>query len=60
MTSLQIVRTPRTDAEARLVALVSAGVPLSLLLDLSCPDPHSAELYVEETASLDWLLPQVS
>lgn len=31
-----------------IVALLKAGIPPSLLLDLACPDPHSAELYETE------------
>lgn len=29
-------------------ALLRAGVPLTLLLDLAQPDPRSAEIYVRE------------
>jgi len=32
------------------VALLEAGIPLSLLLDLAQPDPHSQELYAFEGA----------
>ena len=32
-------------------ALLRAGIPLSLLLDLAGSDPHSAELYMTEPAS---------
>ena len=38
---------PATRAEA----LLRAGVPLSLLLDLAIGDPHSDELYALERAS---------
>ena len=31
------------------VALLEAGIPLSLLLDLAGPDPHSEELYAVES-----------
>jgi hypothetical protein len=37
--------------EDRVVALLRAGVPLSLLLDLAGGDPHSEELYERERAS---------
>lgn len=32
------------------VALLEAGIPITLLLDLAGPDPHSEELYVVESA----------
>jgi hypothetical protein len=38
---------PVTRAEA----LLRAGIPLSLLLDLAGSDPHSDELYALERAS---------
>lgn len=41
---------PRTDARSCVVALLEAGIPLSLLLDLAQPDPHSQELYAFEGA----------
>ena len=31
-----------------IVALLKAGIPPSLLLDLALPDPHSEELYAVE------------
>jgi hypothetical protein len=34
--------------------LLAAGVPLTLLLDLATPI-HSAELYLTEAGSADWL-----
>ena len=42
---------PRSNGEGRVVALLRAGVPLSLLLDLAGGDPHSEELYELERAS---------
>ncbi|MCU1592662.1 MAG: hypothetical protein JWO12_54 [Frankiales bacterium] len=39
------------QAEQRVVALLRAHIPLSLLLDLAEDDPHSAELYEMEQAS---------
>lgn len=38
-----------TDARGCVVALLEAGIPLSLLLDLAQPDPRSQELYVLES-----------
>jgi hypothetical protein len=43
--------SPRESDEGRVVALLRAGVPLSLLLDLAGSDPHSQELYEVEQAS---------
>lgn len=41
---------------ARTRALLGAGVPLSLLLDLADPDgPSSAELYQDEGGCARWL-----
>ncbi len=45
------VPTPRDVREGRVVALLRAGIPLSLLLDLAGSDPHSSELYALERAS---------
>ena len=36
---------PRTDPA---LALLRAGIPLSLLLDLAQADPHSEEIYEQE------------
>ena len=36
---------------SRAEALLRAGIPLSLLLDLASGDPHSDELYALEHAS---------
>lgn len=44
----QTVSRPRTDDDLRVLALLEAHVPLSLLLDLALPDPRSHELYVRE------------
>jgi hypothetical protein len=44
--------TPQPDpTESRVVALLHAHIPLSLLLDLAETDPHSHELYAMEKAS---------
>jgi hypothetical protein len=51
MTTLPEIPDPRPEAQARVVALLRAHVPLSLLLDLAGADPHSAELYAIERAS---------
>jgi hypothetical protein len=37
--------------EDPVIALLKAGIPLSLLMDLAADDPHSAELYRTERAS---------
>ncbi|MGB8651643.1 MAG: hypothetical protein WCD35_13400 [Mycobacteriales bacterium] len=42
---------PRRIEEERVVALLRAGIPLTLLLDLAQPDPRSEELYAMERAS---------
>lgn len=47
--TLEIVPDP--PPESRIVALLHAHIPLSLLLDLAETDPHSQELYVMEQAS---------
>ena len=44
-----IVPVPRPASWAE--ALLRAGIPLSLLLDLAGSDPHSDELYALERAS---------
>jgi hypothetical protein len=37
-------------------ALLEAGIPLTLLIDLVDPaGPHSREVYAEEKADLEWL-----
>lgn len=47
---LDVVETlPRPASRAE--ALLRAGIPLSLLLDLASGDPHSDELYALERAS---------
>lgn len=45
------VPPPSADDGGRVVALLKAGIPLSLLLDLAGCDPHSEELYELERAS---------
>ena len=49
-------------AVARTAALLRAGVPLTLLLDLAAPHgPRSRELYQREPAdSMAWLLARAS
>jgi hypothetical protein len=42
---------PRQLDDQRVVALLRAGIPLSLLLDLAQPDPMSQDLYEHEHAS---------
>jgi len=46
--STEVIPVPRTAAEDRVVALLRAHVPLSLLLDLALSDPQSRELYENE------------
>jgi hypothetical protein len=41
------VHTQR-ESEERVIALLKAHIPLSLLLDLAYPDPRSRELYEKE------------
>lgn len=43
------------DPAGAAMQLLSAHVPLSLLLDLSGPSPHSRELFATEAADLGWL-----
>lgn len=42
---------PRQSDGATVVSLLRAGIPLSLLMDLAGPDPHSEELYRLEPTS---------
>lgn len=42
---------PLPPSASRAQALLRAGIPLSLLLDLAGSDPHSDELYALERAS---------
>lgn len=52
MSELRAVGTPVTEPPtSRAEALLRAGIPLSLLLDLAAGDPHSDELYALERAS---------
>lgn len=46
MTHTPTVPLPRDEHQA--VALLRAGIPLSLLFDLAGADPHSEELYALE------------
>lgn len=39
---------PSADADDLTVRLLRAHIPLSLLIDLAQPDPHSRELYANE------------
>jgi hypothetical protein len=47
----QTVPSPRLEDE-RVVALLKAHVPLSLLMDLAQPDPRSHELYEAERSTV--------
>lgn len=40
--------------EDLLVAMLQARIPISLLMDLATPDPHSRELYAHEHADIAW------
>ena len=52
MSELRVVDSAVTLPPAsRAEALLRAGIPLSLLLDLAGSDPHSDELYALERAS---------
>lgn len=42
------VPVPRGGGQSAAVSLLRAGIPLTLLMDLAGPDPHSAELYALE------------
>ena len=42
----------------RTTALLQAGIPLTLLIDLSDPaGPHSQQVYAAEGGSANWLAP---
>lgn len=43
------LRPTRPLREQQVFALLRAGVPLSLLIDLAQPDPRSTEIYEQET-----------
>jgi hypothetical protein len=45
---------PSTRQEHLLLATLEAGIPISLLMDLATPDPHSRELFDQEHADLSW------
>lgn len=45
-TTLDLPRVPAPRlSDGLTVSLLRAGIPLSLLMDLAGPDPHSEELY---------------
>ena len=46
-----LLEAPPTQEGARVLTLLKAGIPLSLLIDLAGSDPHSEELYELENAS---------
>jgi hypothetical protein len=54
-TTLGIVPTARSEDESRVVALLRAGIPLSLLMDIAQDDPRSVDLYAAEHAAHDWI-----
>lgn len=43
------------DGTSMAMRLLSAHVPLTLLLDLALPEPRSSELYRTETGDHSWL-----
>lgn len=43
------------DGTSLAMRLLSAHVPLTLLLDLAVPEPHSSELYRTEIGDHSWL-----
>ena len=49
--SVRDATVPPLPSPTRAEYLLRAGIPLSLLLDLACGDPHSDELYALERAS---------
>ncbi len=49
--TLEIVPVPDHRTGSPVVALLQAGIPLSLLMDLAGDDPHSQELYDAERIS---------
>ena len=49
--TLEIVSTPHCETGSPIVALLQAGIPLSLLMDIARDDPHSQEMYDAECAS---------
>jgi hypothetical protein len=59
LAGLLVEDIPMPDVDeliARTSALLSSGVPLSLLLDLADPTgPHSRDLLSDETANTEWL-----
>lgn len=48
MTS-DLLRPLAPGDEDPVLALLRAGIPLTLLMDLAAKDPHSAEIYKSET-----------
>ena len=50
MSSLPCLPTSEGE-EGNVLVLLRAGIPLTLLMDLAGPDPHSDELYTLEKAS---------
>ena len=59
---MTVTATPHPPLDVELLvrrteALLRAGVPLSLLLDLAEPTgPHSREVYANEPGDADWLV----
>lgn len=43
------IRPARSEGPQHVFALLRAGVPLTLLIDLAQPDPRSAEIYAQES-----------
>lgn len=49
--STDLLRPLAPGDEDPVIALLRAGIPLTLLMDLACEDPKSAEIYRSESAS---------
>jgi hypothetical protein len=55
MSTFETGPAARSEDESRVVALLHAGIPLSLLMDIAQDDPHSVELYATEHTVHDWM-----
>ena len=49
--STDLLRPLAPGDEDPVLLLLRAGIPLTLLMDLACEDPHSEEIYRSESAS---------
>ena len=55
MSTFETGPAARSEDESRVVALLHAGIPLSLLMDIAQDDPRSVDLYAAEHAAHDWI-----